>query len=400
MEDAGVLGVKRQVAVASGTTALVLAMLACTPALEPASGAPPPRAKLEIPPPVPSEAPQPEAPAAVAGTPEIREPESPACRIPEPSWSFDALRLAEDGVVFAGVSRAPTTVVLPSGEPRAATAVFDDTQVLLRAIVNPNELALFAGEAAALRGFLVPKPSTRLRWSGGHPGALRVGVEAKSVLAWPALVEDELGCEKIALNKASFVARELVTKRAQLPERIVTRSGAELSVAPGDAAVAGLRDRLRVEVVQTEGTQSRVLIEDPSFSAFGWVHSADLGPAPLLNGHGRLGGSHRTIAPSIRGGRSCLHDLSLFGEIGEERARIGVLRKGSPFFVEAPRTEPEPDTGAPPARGAYRATRYVSIRIPRARWLTLGEGARLLVPEDEYRECDVKAPPEGQPRGP
>lgn len=364
---------------------------ACTPA-EPAPPPKAPPAKLEIPVATAGAEATPEvAEAPPPALAEVREPDQVACRVVEQAWSYDSLRLKDGGAVFAKVYGAPTALALPAGAPGAGTAVLDDKSVLVRGVVAKDDVKLRMRQALALRGFLAPKPRLELIWSGGGDGKLRVGVDASSDLTWPERVEDDVACDKLSLNVNDFDPRLLVTKQAKHPEREIARDGAELAETRGGDAVARLRDGRRVELVQAQGKHSRILVDEPRYVLFGWVASADLRqPGAGLGygtGYGRLGGRH----VSRRGGRVCARDLTLVAELGQERAVVGVLRKDARFVVEEAPALAAPE---PTARKPRHERRFLPISLPLTRWLSLLEGARLLVPEEEFKECDPPpAPP-------
>ena len=355
--------------------------------------APPPKTalpKVEIPEAVATSEPEPlttEPPVALA---EVTEPKQVACRIAEAGWAAASLRLRAGGVVFAKVTNAPTTLVVPAGAPAAATAVLDDQQVLVKGIVDKDELRFHPRVALVFAQFLIPKPRVKLAWLSSAAGKLRFGIDTG--LRSPERAEDDLPCEKLGLNLADFDARAMLTKQAKLPEKVAARDDVELSDTRGGPVLARLAAGERVEVVQVQGKHSKILIDASEHLVFGWVASADLAPPGAAlgygTGYGRLGGSHYTL---LRG-RTCARDLTLIVEIGDERAKVGTLRKGAQFEAQTP---PEPaDTGEPPPRrGRAVEQRFVSVRLLRSRWLSLDEKARLLVPEDEYKECTPPRPP-------
>ncbi|MBK7579584.1 MAG: hypothetical protein IPI67_05185 [Myxococcales bacterium] len=344
--------------------------------------------RLEIPAAASAGPPAPAAPAPSQALPEVLEPAATACRFNAKSWGFESLRLADGETGFATAYAAPVEIFVPPGAPHTSVAVIDDGEVVLKGVVPAGELLLYAKKATALGGFLVPKFHVPLRWMGGAAGKLRVGVDAKSRLASPEVVEDDIACAELDLLAASFSARELITKRAHLPEKLVLRQGAALTTAIGETPPASLLSGLRAEVLETQRGSSRILIDAASFILFGWVDSADLGPAPPVNQFGRLGGRHRTRLPMISGGQTCARDLSLIAEVGEVRSRVGSLRAGTRFQPLFAPPEPMDETGAPPPRRSQRRARVVAVQLPRTRWLRLAEGARLSVLEDELRECE------------
>ncbi len=371
--------------------ALFLAAVACAPRHEQRSATEAPT-RVEIP--VASGADSPALPEAPppATLPEIVEPKAPACRFSASSWSSrGSLRLDDGMTPFASVLSVPTAISLPPGPARAAVGTFDDGEVLVRGLLPAAEVSIFLARPRVLSGFLVPKGHAPVRWSNGAAGELRVAVDAKGWLASPEIVEDAVPCADFDLSPAYFPARELLTKQKRLPEKLVQSSGAVLSTTSGGSAAAALLGGQRVEVLEARQGSVRLLIDAPKLLVFGWVRAQDLRPAAPSSSRGRLGGSHRTRRPAMRGGRTCLRDLSLVAEVGERRARVGVLRAGTRFDPVASEPDPAKDTGAPPPRHSRSADRLRQIQLPRTRWLVLGEDAHLAVFEDELRACE-KAP--------
>lgn len=372
---------------------LVAALCAGCAALEPPPEPKAPPPKVEIPAATDKSEPMPPLVDEAPVLPEVREPADVACRIVESGWSYPTLRLKDGGAVFAKITSAPTSLAFASGEPRAAIAVFDDANVLLRGVVAHEDIRIYTRAATALRGFLIPKKHTVLAWIGGGGGKLRVGVDAKDDLVPPTLVDEGLGCDKLGLNVQDFEARDQVTKQAKLPEREIAREGAELALTRGGDAVARLRDGVRVELVLAQGKHSKILRDHHQYVLFGWVASADLRPPQLGagygTGHGRLAGRY----VGKRGARKCARDLTLIAEVGSERAIVGVLRQGAPFLAESLPKE-QAESAGPPPRSRRRELSLVPISLPLTRWLEPVEGARVLVLEEEFKDCDPPpAPP-------
>lgn len=349
----------------------------------PAPSSEPRPTKIEIPPATASAEPETSVDAAPT-LPEVREPGSVACRIVEARWSLSNLRIRQGGSAFASVTNAPVTLVMPAGAPAEPTAVFDDGQLIVKGFVREADFTLRARKAHALGGFLVPKSTSSLKWVSGAAGSLEVGLDASKLLVSPELVADRLPCELIGLNAAEYVARDLVTRRKNLPERDVVRDGADLSVEREGTPSARLRQQSAVEVVEVRGTHTRILADLPSFVLFGWVASADLGPRRGGGGYGSGVGRLSSRYSSARGNRKCARDLTLIAAVGGERAKIGVIRQGTLFNSHE---TPAAPADADPPRRRERMT-FVQVSIPQARWLKLAEEAQLFVPESELRECD------------
>jgi hypothetical protein len=321
---------------------------------------------------------------AVPTLPVVHEPASVACRIVEKQWSLSNLLIRQGGPAFASVTNAPVTLVMPAGAPAAPTAVFDDGQLIVRGFAREADVTMRAARAHALAGIVVPKPSAVLTWLGGAVGSLEVGVDASELLVSPELVADHMPCERVGLNAAGYSARELVTPRKNLPEREVTRAGAELSVERESTASARLRQGVTVEVVEVRGLHTRILVDSQSFVLFGWVASADLGPRRSGTGYGIGLGRLGSRSSSARGNRKCVRDLTLVAEVGGERAKVGVIRKATLFSsLEPPAAPPGAD---PPGRRERMA--LVQVSVPQARWLKLADDAKILVPLSELSDCD------------
>jgi len=374
----------------AGSRLLVaLVTLGCAP--EP-TAAPPPRApaKLEIER-SPSAAAT-EAPVAAPAPPamaELGEPADVACRVKELAWSTDALRLRDGGPVYAKVIAAPTTLLLPSGEPRAPMAVFEDAQVVLRAIV-PRDVRLYLRAPTALRRFVIPKAQTSLDWTGGKSGSLVLGVSTQGVLSSPDPVSDDVACDTIGANPSDYAARAAVTPKKKLPEKDVVPGGADLSDSPGGAALARLEGNGVVEVVQVKGAHTKVMIDDHAFVVFGWVASSDLVKhAPAISGSAGTGPPGVGWGSKL-GGKGCARDLTLVARVGEESAKVGVLKSGSSFVLKAGESLPDPE--ASPRAKALRS-RFVAVTLPDVPWLRMVEGAQLLFLASELETCAERSKP-------
>lgn len=367
----------------------LLGALGCGSEPRPAPARSAPAAKIEIPAAESTREPVLAEEAAPPALAEVREPENVACRLKETAWSTEELRLKDGGAVFGRAIAAPTSMVMPAGEPRAPVAVLDDAQLVVRAVV-PKNVKLHARSAITLKGFLIPKAETALAWSGGKSGSLALGVNAKGVLAWPETVIDDVACDSVGLNVAQYSARDSVTKQAKLPEKDVLREGVELAEVAGGPFVARLSQGQSVELVAAKGNYQKILIDHWQFVVFGWVQKSDLGPhmtgAGYGSGRGLMGVRHvRGI-----GGRRCARDLTLVVEVGSERAKVGLLKRDTIFQTTEPDAGSEPQ--GPPGRKG-REPRFIQVTMPNVRWLALVEGARLLVPEPELKECTAQAQP-------
>lgn len=364
---------------------LSLLLVACAHTA-PAPKPEPAATKIEIPEPTGSADPEPSQAAAPTGPAEVREPDNPACRIAEKRWTLDALRLTEGGASFTKIESAPGTLVLPAGEPRGPTAVFEDGMVVLRGVIDRKDTRVYPRTSMTLGGFLVPMPRVAFQWLGGSPGRLRLGVDAKAVLAEPSRVDADVSCDALSLNVSEFAARDVITKRTNLQEKSVVQDGAPLAEARGGPALARLKNGTRVAIVEVRGPDTKVLVEGDGYFVFGWVPSADLRWPPLGIGHGiGLGRIGRRYV-SARGGRTCARALTLLAEVGSERAVVGTLKKGTALHL-VDEAAPAADGGEPPPRGKRAEPRFQRITLPQVRWLVLEEKARLLIPEDEWKEC-------------
>jgi hypothetical protein len=366
--------------VACSTTAIELALTAlvlgsCAPA--PAPSAPAPLVAEPVPVVVPSADPEPVASdasaPALAAPLEVVEPASAACRVSSAAWSQNLLRLSENGQPFASASNAPATLVFGSGdEPTSAVAVLDDGKLVLRFVLLAKETRLFTRTPLPIAGFLIPEARHSLDWKGGVPGKLRVGVDGSFLLESPQPVVDEVACDRLAISPGSFDARASVTGRQKLVLRSVAHAAAPLATTPGGDAVARVRDGVEVGVLDRSGKFTRVLIEGDEYWVVGWMATTDLSaqPSPLGRfGHGYGAGR------GMRAGRVtatvCDQDVDVFAELGSERAKIGTMRRGTPFR----KTE----------EGDRVAVDFLN------RWLWLKPGAKLWVPAAAVADCGTRS---------
>ncbi|MBK7584839.1 MAG: hypothetical protein IPI67_32200 [Myxococcales bacterium] len=351
---------------------------------------PPPRVTTT---PVPSATAEPEAPPSVSEPeppiPEVREPTSVGCRLASGEWSFDQLRLRTGGPVFAKVRAAPSTVVLPvTDKAVAATAVFNDGHVTLRAVVDSAELSLHPRAQtkkrppAVLLGVVFPRAEAKLTWVATATDRASVSLDASAVVASPSPVIDQLFCDQLGLEFDEFDARTYVTKKAKLPKLWVSRDGAPIRRNLTAKPSAELEQGVEVEVLEVRGSMTHIMHDTPLFVVAGWVSSSDLGTQTWAGvGYGGYGAGYGRSFSTVRGD-SCAKDLSLIVQLGAERVRVGKLNAGSAFRrVDAPAEPPDPRARKP------KPERFVPIELPQQRWLTLVPEAKIVVERAELERC-------------
>jgi hypothetical protein len=332
------------------------------------------------PPRVPAE---PEAEPAPAPIPEIREPAAVACRITAESWSLSKLRTRRSGPIFAEVRAAPAAVVLPVTErAESATAVLDDGQVVVRALVDVKDLELYplpqttSRGPVALLGIVVPQAEGAMDWVSGRSDA-RVGVsiDASPIVVSPSPVVDTVACDQLTLVPEEFDVRALFTKKKNLPTRWLARDGVPIQRNLTAEPAAELGGQVEVEVLEVRGAFTHILYETPTFLVLGWVPSKDLTTTPggaFGYGSGR-GGYARPIS-SFRGDR-CDGDLPLVVEVGSERTVVGTIRAKSSFRIVERSDTPR------------RRTDFVEVELPVQPWLRAVPPARFVVAARDLARC-------------
>lgn len=306
---------------------------------------------------------------------EITEPGNAVCRVSDGLWTFDKLRLSENGEPFATVIDAAGAVVLPTTDaPTHAVASFDLDQITLRALIKAEDLHFFARAPLHLLGVLTPDGDAELAWRGADSSGIRVEHDGAGVLS--AAVSDRVPCKDIGLVATKVDARKFITDKKTLPKRYVVESGAKLARESGGEPVAELAGATEVEVLQTRGATTRVLATGYRFVVSGWVASKDL-TRTMMKGLYGVGEGYGKPGQKIASGTysSCPIDLALFAEIGSERAHVGTIRAGAIFDP----ARPEP--GAPGAS-------FIPVNLPYATWLALQKNARLLVSSAELDTCE------------
>ncbi len=334
---------------------------------------------------VPAPSAEPEPARALGPPPEDTDPQEPkafACRLQDKSWSFDQLRLRTAGKVFAAAVSAPVTLVFGlDSPPKRAVAVLDDGQVEIRLVIQAPETPIYTRAAARLSGFLIPAASRSLDWLGGESGKLRVSVGARDVLVSPERVEGSLACDALGITAGKFDGRASITRQKQLPKQWVVRDGAELALEAGGKPVARLVEQVEAEVLARKAGSTRVLLAGFDYWVVGWMATRDLTWTPSMTGI--LGGAAKGGVGAQRAGqvsvRRCEADVELFGVLGGEHARIGTIRRGTPFVL---RDEKDGRQDEPLLAGL----RQISLFNP---WLQLDAGARLMVAESATKQCSA-----------
>ena len=328
---------------------------------------------------------EPEAEAAAEPDPplpEIREPAAVACRLTAEDWSFEKLRTTRKGTAFARAREAPTTLVLPVTErAESATAVLDDGQVAVRALVDAEDLRLYVrpqatGGPVLLLGIVAPTSDGTLDWvSGARDAGAGVAIDAGPFVLSPNPVVDTVACDRLALVPAELDVRGLITKQRKLPKLWTAQSGVPIRRDPKAEPAAELAGGVEVEILEARGKLTRILYETPWFLVVGWVPSKDLTRTPGAGfGYGGGRGAYGRKLSSFRGD-SCAQDLPLIVEVGSERTRVGTIRAKSSFRL--PSDPPKPG----------RRPSFVPIELPRQTWLELVPPARFVVSADELERC-------------
>ena len=330
----------------------------------------------------PESHPPPVALAPPAAPTEIREPAEVACRISSEGWGSDQLRLRANGPRFARARGAPASVLVPvATAPTSAIAVLDDGRVVVRAVLAPADVRLFARKPLPLLGVVTPAAATELPWTSASAGAVRIGLDTTEVLRAPQPFVADVACAELAIVASSYDARASITKKKQLTQREVVSDGAPLAPGPKDKPVAELKQGVLVELVETRGAQARILIDSPSYLVSGWVSRKDLSTGVFLGGVYGVGGPGGEYGRG--GGRlylmHCPHEMGLFVELASERFKVGSIRADAGF-----RVLPEADEGGP--------RDFRGIELPENGWLALEGGARLLVEAPALAECHQDSP--------
>lgn len=293
--------------------------------------------------------------------------------------------------MFAEARAAPASVLLPvTDKAEYATAVLDDGQVVIRAVVESADLPIFASAPIAgkgpttLLGVVVPRAGAVMRWEAAAGDRATVSIRALPVVREPAPVADQVACESIGVVPIDFDARAWITKRAKLPTRWVAGAGASLQQDLRAKPAAVLAAGVEVELLEVKGKMSRILCEAPSVLATGWVPSVDLtsqaqGAYGYGTGRGTFG---RTVARFH--GDTCSRDLPIVAEMGEQRARVGLVRAGTSFRIVAHGAADSHDAVAPPSEPAPR---WVRVELPLQTWLLLDPAARIVVAADDLARC-------------
>jgi hypothetical protein len=178
-----------------------------------------------------------------------------------------------------------------------------------------------------------------------------------------------------------FDGRASVTRQKQLPKQWVVRDGAELALEPGGKPVARLVEAVEAEVLSRKAGSTRVLLAGFDYWVVGWMATRDLTWTPSVRA--LFGGVAEGGVRAQRGGqvsaRRCEADVELFGVLGDEHARIGTIRRGTPFVL---RDEKDGRQDKPLLAGL----RHISLFNP---WLQLDAGARLMVAESATKQCSA-----------
>jgi hypothetical protein len=299
------------------------------------------------------------------------------------AWSFDRLRTSRKGTVFAHARAAPATVLLPvTDRADTATAILDDGNVTIRAVVDADDLRLHplpqtAGTGpVALLGIVLPTALGSMRWVSGTSDAhAAVSIDASPVVLTPSPVVDTVACDRLAIAPSDFEARALITKKAALPRRWTARDHVPIRRNVKAEPSAELAAGVEVEVLQHRGALAQILYETPTFLVVGWVSSKDLTTTSGLgHGFGMPGGGYVRPLSSFRGD-TCANELPLVVEVGTERVLVGTIRAKRSFRIVEP---PEP---------GRRRPEYVAVELPAQKWLALVAPARFVVASGDLARC-------------
>lgn len=127
-------------------------------------------------------------------------------------------------------------------------------------------------------------------------------------------------------------------------------------------------------------TVVHVLIESSRYVASGWVASTDLTTTQNGGiGYGVGRGAYGKYGKVMQQYPSCVHDLTLIGEIADERRIIGTIHAGSPYVLDS-----QPEAEDPRARKDPNGMLVVELPLGP---LHLEKGARLLVRQNELETC-------------
>ncbi len=333
--------------------------------------------------------------------PPLAQPDAVACALETAKWpKLATLRLAANGPEYAMVEDGKARLSLPAGVAAAARLDFDGHGVTLAGYVATDDIVLHPNRAVVL-GPVTLKASARLEWTGADATGVRLryrpanvvvrvgsiatgetrNMEEFGIVALTA-AEPTLACADVSLDPQQYDARPIATagKPGWLKRGVVIAVAVEPTAAPSaklklDAmgALLGAADD-DVEVLETRGKQTRILMERGDAFVLGWVATLSVRRRPQANSGGVAGmlgmlGGMPEPAPAPPASVVCAADLPLVAERDGVRATVGGVHAGQRLT---------------PGAASGDLTR---VDLVGAQWLTLIQGTTLSVRTAELARC-------------
>jgi len=280
------------------------------------------------------------------------------------------------------------SVGLPSAGDRASFAA-SDGKVTLHGDLEPDQVGLLRlKQARKVSSVLWLRPPARLAWRSVGKGKVVVEPLLPSSLGLAQPLRASLPCAAFALvaalehrlpSQAEEVSGETTPHEVELSRASITfsaRPGGRGAVRLDLSSKYALR---KAHVLEERGGHARVRTISRDYVLEGWVHKRLMTPKSLnpksktsgVFGVGGLLGSLLGRGSTKTSPRKCNRDLSLYANDGQRKVPVGMLHKGTRFFVQRD-----------------ISSRWTEIVIPSLSWLRLESGVNLVLSSSDLELCD------------
>lgn len=291
---------------------------------------------------------------------------TPVCSVASPKWSGE-LRLRAGGPPYAYVSNGPATISLGgAAHDGVSQAAVESTGLRVRGVVDqPN---LYLARPTVLSRLVVPHASTPVTWhETTTPDHVLVSLDVSELFEIPKAAEVAVGCDALTGTEPSFDARAFAAPPSRRFASLTGESTLVAFLGERNGARLKLASTRRVEVVDTRGDMTRIVIDNQRYLVVGWLPSVMLGESRVTRPpRVRMGAtSYRRV-----GDQHCAHDIALIASVAGERAFIGALPAGSSFTASTLDVE----------------SGFVELALVEP-WFRVSDDAKLLARADDLSGC-------------
>lgn len=298
----------------------------------------------------------------------INPPQPVACSLVGSNWT-GTLHINPLGPPFGTLQSTSISLQLPTERGPAYVESFGSIQ--FRAL-TPS-VALYLDRPTALGGFIIPFSKTKLTYEGSNSvGSLIVSLDISDVFSSPSQLKEQLACSEISISDTGYDARKFAGKGSKAYVTITQES--DFRAVENGRVVARIKASPSATITLGDkvNKQRKIFLETNTFLAVGWIEEPSIKPDLGLLAAGFGYGVPTSMHSSSRSAY-CYDPISLYAEVGDERAIVGTILPKTRFqIIPIDANAPESD---------FYTVQLMTVGF------TLAPGAKLLIRKRDYTNC-------------